>query len=572
MTLVVLDPNRALENITDDMYRSLNDYVLIYSAKSQVLTYIKSITDESIFIIICETSLDKPFLSELNNLNQVHSIFMYSTQQQSNDQLKSQYSKLVGIFTEQEVVFQQVKACIEYPFAPRFGFYHPEKALTPYTKLSNENASFFWNLLLKDLLKTYELQDKSVIIQNCQEYYHMNTIETENIKQFESGYDSHHAYEWYLKSCFVSKLLDKAFQKADVELLKSFNFLIRDLYSPMQADSNIKFFYCTKTIEKLQLEKLLNKVGQLMTFSGFLLVHRSPSDIVSYPNDSQAVVVFEIGNLSTCAVHRIDSENVIIDLGTVFQVKSVVFDDLLSIWRISLVFSDEALKIAQEFITAQQQTMERMTLPIIMGDLLIRFTYFSTAKNYFDHLNNEDDALIYRHCGIIYHMRGEYQLALDSLQIAYELMISDDRVPDSTAVLHDIGYVYDMTKEFNDALDNHRKALEIREIYYPNNDIRIGISLYNIGRTLVNMRDDREALTYHQRALAIFEDPLSYNHFYTVHSLHSHGVVYFNIGDYEQARYYYRRALALYEVIEPREENAILMVKSTLEKIETLLL
>ncbi|CAF3146699.1 unnamed protein product [Rotaria sp. Silwood2] len=571
ITLIVFDPNRIMTNITDEEYRTINDYVLVYGVKSQLLTYVQSISEEFIFIILCQYSSDEEFLSQLHHLNQIHSIFIYSTQQQVDDQLMNKYSKLIGTFTEQKVLFEQVRTSIEQPFTLGFGFYDPQQQLTTHTHLSKENVIFFWNLLLKDLLITEQPTDRISIIQDCRKYYCQNTVEMENIERFENTYSSHNAHEWYSKPCFMSKLLTKAFHTANTERLKSFDFFIHDLSSTMDKSSNIEQLYCTRLIEKTQFEKLLENIGQLMTFSGFLLVYRLFDETVSYRNESQVMVGFEIHNVPTSIVHLIDSTRVIINLGATFKLNSLDFEDKLGVWIARLSFSPEGVHIAQNYITVQQETMERMTLPVIMANLLFKMNGFSTAKNYLDSLKNEDEAVIYHNYGILHYEKGEYSLALDNFQIAYELMISDGRIQDSALVLHDIGYVYNMKKEFNDALDSHRKALEIMQTHYPANDVLIGISLYNIGRTLVNMDDHSQALSYHQNALAIFEHTLTYNHIFMAQSLHSHGVVYFNIGDYHQALYYYTRALELYETIVPRNEHCILMVKNALETIQKLL-
>lgn len=556
--------------VTDEEYSSINDYVLVYAAKSQLLTYVQSINEELIFIILCQSSLHEEFLSKLNGLNQVHSMFIYSEQNIDN-QLIKKYSKLIGTFTDQKLLFEQVRICIEQPVAMRFGFYNFHQKLTAHTKLSMEGNMFFWNVLLKDLLMIEQPRDKNLAIQQCREYYCQNTLEMENIEQFEKTYDSQNSHEWYSKSCFVSKLLTKAFYTADVENLKLLNFFIHDLRSNMGKLLSIGPFYCIRIIEKNQFSKLSEKIGQLMAFSGFLLVYHSLQEVVPWRNEARIVIKFEITNVSTSNVCIVDANRAIIDLGVIFKFSSLDFDDTMKIWKAHLVCDNEGVQISQNYIMIQQQRMERMTLPLIMADLLLKMNELANTKSYLDSLKNEDEALIHQFYGNLYYQKGDYALALDYFQIAYELMLSEERIQDSTFVLHDIGYVYDMKKEVKDALDSHQKALQIRQIYCPPNDILIGISLYNIGRTLVNMNDYSEALISHQQALKIFEQTLPYNHVFLAHSFHSHAVVYHNFGDYTQALEYFVKALELYEVIVPRDEHAILMVKNALETIQKLL-
>ncbi|CAF4627847.1 unnamed protein product [Rotaria sp. Silwood1] len=302
------------------------------------------------------------------------------------------------------------------------------------------------------------------------------------------------------------------------------------------------------------------------TINDYVLVYGAKSQLLTYVQSISEEFIFII-----LCQYSSDEEFLSQLNGVTFKLNSLDFDDKLGVWIAHLIFSHEGVQIAQNYIGVQQETMERMTLPLIMANLLFKMNGFSATKKYLDSLKNEDEALIYHFYGILHHGKGEYALALDNFQIAYELMISDGRIQDSALVLHDLGYVYDMKKEFNNALDSHKKALEITQTYCQANDFRIGISLYNIGRTLVNMDDHNQALIYHQNALAIFEHTLTYNHIHIAQSLHSHAVVYFNMRDYNQAFDYYTRALELYETIVPRDEHGILMVKNALETIQELL-
>ena len=567
--LLILDPDSTFDDITDDMLRTMNDYVLLYTGKSSLIKYARSINTESIFVILCGSALDASFLSQLQNLNQICSIFIYSVQEQPTvEELQRQYPKLVGVFQDQRILREQVRISIEQPFAMRFGFYNPQQVLTSYTMLSKDNALFFWNLLLKRSLSNIQSDNQGTMIQVYREYYSQNAIEMKNIDQFRSTYHSVDAHQWFSRRNFVSKLLIKAFHTANIELLKLFHFFIDDLCSMMTERSTMAILYYTTNIENSQMERFVEHVGQLMSFSGFILVCSSPENIVACRTGTHMTVRFEIINVSEALVYLIDSTTFIFNLGSVFQVDSLNYDDQLGMWRICLIFKNDGADISQHYVAAEQETMDRMALPIIMGQLLMDMNDSLATRNYFDNLKDQDQALIHRFYGIIHYKKGEYALALENFQIAYELMVTDERIRDSASILHQIGNVYDMTKEFDKALENHRQALKIRQTFCPGNDVRLGISLYSIGRTLVNMHRNCEALDYHQQALSIWEQTLTYSHRYLVQSLHSHGVVYSNIGDYTQAFHYFTRALEMYEMLIPRDEDGIIMVTNALKRIQ----
>ena len=90
------------------MYRSVNDYVLIYTDKSPLLSRVQSINEEKIFIVISDLSVEENFLSKLQDINQVNGIYIHSSQQDDNDLFMSKYSKIVRISTEKFALFEQV--------------------------------------------------------------------------------------------------------------------------------------------------------------------------------------------------------------------------------------------------------------------------------------------------------------------------------------------------------------------------------------------------------------------------------------------------------------------------------
>ena len=335
----------------------------------------------------------------------------------------------------------------------------------------------------------------SWILLNAREYYSKNQKKTKDIERFDTFYESTNAYEWYLKNCFISKQLNKELHTIDMEQLKLFSSFINDLSSSIDKPCSTDKVYCTSTVTINQYEMLLKNVGQLMIFSRFLVMNFSPTEIVLHQSDTtHAVVMFEVVNGT--ASH-------IFDLGTVFQLDSFEFDAKLKSWIARLIVSNKGTQIAQEYIMTQQQRMERMTLPMVMGDLLLQFSDLCRTKALFGNLQDEDEALIHYYYGQIHYQKDEYKLALENFQISLELMRSDERLKDSAFVLHDIGYVYNMTKEFKQAFDCHHEALEIRQTYYSADDVHVGNSLYNVGRTLVNMGDNDQALIYHEGTLKI---------------------------------------------------------------------
>ena len=550
-TLIIFNPNLSIANLDETIYRRINDYVLFSNDQSQLLTCVQSLSEETILLAIFHASVENTFLSQLHNLQQINSIFILSSKEENDPDLLNKFSKMIGIYTDETLMLEQIRTYLEQQSTLYFAFYHPKQIFTSHTKLTSTNARFLSNLLEKDLFREDYSTDKQFMIDKCREYYGRNPEELINIELFEKTYEPTNAWQWYLKRCFISKQLCKAFKTNDIKQLKLFAFFIRDLSSTMQSVSSIDKIYTITRVSTNQLQILLENIGNLMIFNGYFLVNSSHDELVSH---AQVLVQFEVINGSTATLYLVDPNTIIFDLGTTFQLDSFHFDEHVNRWHATLIVVQNNQLIAQNYILTKQQTMVRMTLPILMGELLLISTgSLSKAKAYFEQLKNEDEALIYHFYGNIDYKKGDYDSALEHYQLSYQLMISDERIRDSAFILHDIGYVYDMKKELKQALDCHRQALEIRQTHYPDNDSHIGISLYNIGRTLVTMDD-------HDQALDIWKQTLPPDHPFRIQSIHSHAVVYFNKGDYEQAKRYYQEALTLYETDTLDNQHGILMV------------
>lgn len=273
------------------MYRSINDYVLFYADQSHLLASVQSINEEKLIIIIFDSLFDSKFLSQLQNLNQIDSIFIYCLEQNNNSIIVNNYSKIVGIYRDKQVLFEQVRMRIEQQSIIKFNYCHPQEIIPTYRKLSKEIALFLWNLLLKDLLMINSTTDKSLLIQKSREYYCRNSTEMENIEQFEKTYEPVNACEWYLKNCFISKQLKKALNTADIEQLKLFAFFIHDLDENMKSIDKV---YREMIISMDQCEMLLKNIGNLIAFSVFLFLNSSSNESKSCKNDREVAVKFEI--------------------------------------------------------------------------------------------------------------------------------------------------------------------------------------------------------------------------------------------------------------------------------------
>src|ERR1051326_4397136 len=101
-------------------------------------------------------------------------------------------------------------------------------------------------------------------------------------------------------------------------------------------------------------------------------------------------------------------------------------------------------------------------------------------------------------------------------------------------------------QKFDQALPLAKRALEIRERLLPANDIRISLSLSNLGKLYVAKKDYKAARDVFQRLLTMQEQHFGPENLRLLDTLYALGEFYRTKGDVEQAAVNYRRALNIF--------------------------
>ncbi len=156
-------------------------------------------------------------------------------------------------------------------------------------------------------------------------------------------------------------------------------------------------------------------------------------------------------------------------------------------------------------------------------------------------LPEKDKAEYYFDRGLGYYNLNQYSNALEFLNQALEIYVSDDDKPNMGRCYNNIGNIYNKLSIFNKAMEYHILSLELEEGL----DNKEGIisSLNNIGNVLRNIDKFDQALDYYQKAL---------NTSYEINDKKSLSITLNNIGNiylskenFENALKFYNRSLVL---------------------------
>ena len=146
ITLIWFDPNiDAIDDrqVTIDTLRSINDYALIYTDANQCISYIQSIRNEKIFLIISGVWASV-ILPSIVDLKQLEVIYIFCGQPEQYSYLMERYSKIAGILTNQQELDLNIRKKL-HSFnkqAETFSFYDQNQKVS--INLSEQTAQFLW--------------------------------------------------------------------------------------------------------------------------------------------------------------------------------------------------------------------------------------------------------------------------------------------------------------------------------------------------------------------------------------------------------------------------------------------
>ncbi|CAF1350606.1 unnamed protein product [Rotaria sordida] len=600
LKLIWFDPNiRSKEDMKTkkEELRVINEHVNIFSDLDECIKFIKSVKNEKIFLITSGTQAPE-ILSQVSDLSQVDSIFIFCMLKDRHEYLLTKYNKIVGIYTEFDDLCKTIEDEFDF-FNKRIETFSSfEKGEQSTKDLSKESSTFLWYQIFNYIITRLprNQQAKEQMIQLCKDYYCRNREEMKNIVEFEQTYRSENAIYWYSKKSFLYKIVNKVLRTESIELIHAFRVFICDLSENLQCQhkkiflskEKILHLYRGAALDIKEFNRLKQSQGKLISTNGYLSTSREESQARAYANKSSKRndiirVLFHI----EINIEKIDkniifaditelSDNpkeaeVLFDINACFEIKS--FQEDKSFQIINMKLSNEGPKIAKDFLESTRKEIEGTSDSIIVGRLLCDLGEYDESQKYFEQLldksNNEDRPWIEFNIGRALDFKGQWKEAEKYYNCAYNLMMEDGskRLKDAAHVLNSMGNVLHRHKKDDEALGCHQKALKIQEKYYPSNQADIATSLNNIGKILTRQEKHTEALEYYQQASTIYEKLYPSGHANLADTLNNIGVSHENQNNQKMALDYFERALTLNVKFRPLDHENLKKTKDAIRRL-----
>ncbi len=156
----------------------------------------------------------------------------------------------------------------------------------------------------------------------------------------------------------------------------------------------------------------------------------------------------------------------------------------------------------------------------------------------------------YFRLGEAYMAKGNYDLGLMNMQrglTVFEEIKGSEHHPERAPFLNNIGKIYTLRGDYNQALEFYLQALEQVAVHKGLNHADAASSYNNIAEVLQNQGQLDSALFYYKESLKVNERLFGDEHPEAAQNWSDIGTVYFKMGKYDQALAFYNNAFSKFE-------------------------
>ncbi|CAF1272174.1 unnamed protein product [Adineta steineri] len=583
-TLIWLD-HSALDNSLDSLrtktlFREVSDAPCLFSnSVESFLLKIQELRNQEIkILIIVSGSFAKEILPDTRNNFR---IIIFCRNSNKYKRLKEHYPNIIDICTERETLETSIQR--ELPLL-KFNLFSKEKLNSLRSLASSENAThngaYFSYMLFIDFLKqipsTYQAKD--IMLNKCRDHFSQDGKQLERIEEFRGTYKQEEAIQWYTEESFLYHLVNRAFRTENIELWYLFRFYISDLckqledvYQKQNCQTILTLYRGQSRLPTEELENFSSNKGGFLSTNAFFSTSKNIAVAKAYitdaPNtDDVKVVLFEItvdaSNLRNTIFVDINEhlgfgpsnkfpgeEEVLFNIGSVFQIENINFDDNLNAWKIKMKATDECTDSIKERINSMKEKFKNGNNNLLFGRLLLDMNQHTKAESYFQMMlkilpkSHSDLPLVYDYIGDLNMHTTNWNEAFKNFHLSYEIKKTKTHPNHHQTIgitLNSLGNYYKAICDRCQALKYYSKVLNCKI-----NPYNIAITLLNISTIHIIEKNYNKALDLCLQARNIIQENFSNTYSAVIRCHRIMGDIYFAQEDYDQAKDFYFAAFDL---------------------------
>lgn len=466
-------------------------------------------------------------------------------------------------------------------------FNHPEQST------SGLNGQFISSQLLIDCL--LRMQPNSTDLKNlisfCQKYYKANALELQLLSEFEKMYSSENVLWWYTREACFYRLMNKALRVLHIDTLYLFGFFIRDLHKQLEerkCSKSVSLYRC-QLMSKDEIELLRKSVGNYIAMNSYFSTSINRNRALAFLDDSSDLekVLFEIeanphlegvkpfANIASKSYYP-EEEEILFAFGSIFQLKSVACDDEQYLWTIQLELGSSEQHDSTPILNQMKSEYpEGKTSAFTYGNILRHMGRFNEAERYYRRFleqtspNSNEQANCYHSLGSVACAKGKYDESLqwhfDALEIKLDLFKRED--PNLATSYNNIAIVYRNKGDYPQALDWYKESLIIWKnspnVYYS----KVAACLNNIGVVYEEEKDYSKAKQCYQTSLEYAQkcQPMDYRVLSATYN--NLGKIHEILEEYDPALEYYTKSHQMKLKFLPESHPNIHIAVGNIERI-----
>ena len=361
--IVWLDTNMDPRDLrTGKLLFQLNDRVELFNDLQECLDYLREQIETILFIVSGKCAAQ--CLRSIHSLRCIDSIVIYCASPEKYRHLTSgAYTKILACVSSESDLIQYVRSWISLKCQAHF--YAWNKSVDENRPLMGQTALFLaYHFLMYCIQHLAFRQRKEEMLTICREYYAQRPRESALIEEFELTYTPADAIMWFTRNSFIHKIVNRAFRSFDKAKLAAVAFYLQDLRDQLKqhrfkADSSNRMsdVYHGLVMTRRDIDRIQAlRTGSLLTVNGFLSTSRvlkvaqvfaekrtaSLDHALCYVllqihlNFEESPIIFaDVREFSAYPTE----EEVLFDLGTVFCVQKVSYDDETRFWTVYLTLA-----------------------------------------------------------------------------------------------------------------------------------------------------------------------------------------------------------------------------------------
>ena len=477
--------------------------------------FLTGCTHERVILLIPSTQAQS-VMGDIHPHTCLQSIYLLSKNEDKPHWIKD-YPKIVGVYSAPETVRNHLLKSL-----PRVASNLASVVMAAKDEESND-AFTYCQLLKETMLCTDDESDlKKDMIAFCRLHYAGNQDELDEINEFEKNSSNEKMIEWYMRPCFLSKVLSRALRTQEIDLIFKMRHAMQCLDKQIKAiaSKETSNMYATLEMTAENANEFQNNIGGLLLFGAFLPATLERPSTSNFKRTNEGVrVIFSIRLGSGCGanIKHLGVADVLINVDTVFRVLSAD-EHSEGLWNVSL---ESVRHTDSHFRKLTDTRREEMKAPVVIlqltklliatnhypeGDLITELV-FSDGSFHGDNTLLASLAAAHHLLGNVDDENGNSEGARN--QFFKSLRAFQKFLPDTHPLLsssyNNIGSMFYKDDKYDEAIKFHEKALQC-QLNSPSPDID-AVSIYsaNIGAVYFERKDYEKAAIHLQRAVKIIE-------------------------------------------------------------------